>query len=423
MKISLYKRDQSNIGIREWSIEPCTENTNYFLIRHGILTGSKITEKIPISFVRKKDEDYEMTRSREIASLVQAKRKQGYRSLDDLGIDLDIEYKEASLLELLNIYLPQDNLDINGNSQPMLAKAVKDHKSVNYNKSKYLGGAKINGWRCKTKFIVNPNKSMFSTHDYEPIFISRLGTIWNHEPMRDYLLSIIPQETMKMFHDLGIELDGEFYIPGYTVNVIGSAIKTKSHPLHKYVQYWLFDLAYPELDTIARFNMMDDIFPDIKVKSGSIDEHLTNIDRFVTIERLHVESFEESTYLRDLYIDRGFEGIVMRDIDKTYQYGKRNASMFKYKVEKEGEFLIIDVIPEGDKRMDVAKLVLKNDINDETFEATINTTMEHSRMILQKKTNYIGTMVNVVYRERSGVLNLPFHAKARFRRDEREIRR
>ena len=85
--------------------------------------------------------------------------------------------------------------------------------------------------------------------------------------------------------------------------------------------------------------------------------------------------------------------------------------MLKYKRVDDAKFKIVDVVPEG-VRINLCKLVLRNDINDELFECTLN--FDHSRQeyILKNKEKYIGKYAIVEFRERSGKLNLPFHAKA-----------
>ena len=85
--------------------------------------------------------------------------------------------------------------------------------------------------------------------------------------------------------------------------------------------------------------------------------------------------------------------------------------MLKYKRVDDAKFKIVNVVPEG-VRTNLCKLVLKNDINNELFECTLN--FDHSRQeyILKNKEKFIGKYAFVEYRERSGVKDVPFHAKA-----------
>ena len=86
--------------------------------------------------------------------------------------------------------------------------------------------------------------------------------------------------------------------------------------------------------------------------------------------------------------------------------------MYKFKRVFDGIFKIIDIIPEGKKRSNLCKFILRNDINDATFECTLNAPQAEQERILVSKNSYIGNyLAYVEYRERSGVRQVPFHAK------------
>ena len=95
-----------------------------------------------------------------------------------------------------------------------------------------------------------------------------------------------------------------------------------------------------------------------------------------------------------------------------YQFGKRNASMIKYKKATDGIFTILDIYPEGNKRTDIPLLKCKNDINDATFECHIGGSFDYQSSILRNRDSYIGQKLSIEYGERSGVNQLPFHIKS-----------
>ena len=82
--------------------------------------------------------------------------------------------------------------------------------------------------------------------------------------------------------------------------------------------------------------------------------------------------------------------------------------MFKYKKILDGVFKILDI--QEDKR-GLPVYTLQNDINEECFNATINIPQDKQKLHLQVKNNLIGKRCLVEYRERSGVKQVPFHAK------------
>ena len=85
--------------------------------------------------------------------------------------------------------------------------------------------------------------------------------------------------------------------------------------------------------------------------------------------------------------------------------------MIKYKKSTDGKFQIIDIYPEGNKRSDLPILLLRNDINNATFETHLNGSFDYQRNILNNRERYIGSYVFVEYGERSGVEAVPFHVK------------
>ena len=143
------------------------------------------------------------------------------------------------------------------------------------------------------------------------------------------------------------------------------------------------------------------------------EDHLNNNKRLVLLSNDTVENINTAIGLRDHYISLGFEGLVIRESSAEYQFGgKRNNSMLKFKKKEDGLFVIVDIVPEGKKRTNLGKFVLRNDINDELFECTYNAPHSAQEEILINKDKYIGKKTLVEYRERSGVNQLPFHAKA-----------
>ena len=84
--------------------------------------------------------------------------------------------------------------------------------------------------------------------------------------------------------------------------------------------------------------------------------------------------------------------------------------MLKYKKIYDGWFEIVDIQPQS-KKDNLPLFILKNDINSETFECTINASHDMQEYFNNKKKDFIGQEAFVEYRERSGVKQVPFHAK------------
>ena len=61
------------------------------------------------------------------------------------------------------------------------------------------------------------------------------------------------------------------------------------------------------------------------------DDHLNNKSQFVVLPSLIVDSINKATIIRNNFIAFGFEGLILRNPNAEYQFGKRNQAMFKFK--------------------------------------------------------------------------------------------
>ena len=346
----------------------------------------------------------------EVNSLVKAKRKEGYKELQDLYDNAPKLINPDNLYDYLNNYLPKFNTHADGAFIPMLCKTLEDNKP--FEKGTYFGQWKINGERCIITAEVE--KGLFETIKLH--YRSREGVDWTDKLsyLDDYLLPCIPKEIINMMTEEGVALDGELYLPGYGINEINSFIKNTELPQHYKLQFWLYDICIENMTAKNRQNHIDDFLLG-KVHRSNIhtkEEHLNNTDRLVVLPNFDCSNINEAILRRDTFISLGFEGLVIRKTDAEYQFGgRRNNSMLKFKKKEDGLFTIVDIVPEGIKRSNLGKFVLKNDINDELFECSYNATHEKQEEILINKNNYIGKNALVEYRERSGIKQCPFHAR------------
>ena len=141
------------------------------------------------------------------------------------------------------------------------------------------------------------------------------------------------------------------------------------------------------------------------------EDHLNNKDKLILLPSEDIYNINNAIEIRNQFIDLGFEGLILRNPSAEYQFGKRNQSMFKFKKIDDGLFQIIDI--KEDKR-GLPIFVLKNDINEEYFECTYNASQDDQRKCLStpvKEEMLTNKLAFVEFRERSGVKQVPFHAK------------
>lgn len=389
----LYKRNAKGDPIL-WQIEKANDG---YKVSYGAVCGHIHEEII----------NGKLVKANEIESRIKAKRKEGYKELSELKDSGPIEIKDnIALVNYLYTYLPKNNTTDDGFTLPMLAKVLKDNKP--FDKRRYLGQYKINGVRCiigaiKTNDLFNPIRLTYR---------SREGTDWTAKLswMDEVIKPELEDDLLDAMLEEGACLDGELYLPGYKVNDINSFVKNEKLPQHYQLQYWCYDIAIDNMSYEARLKFRTENISRICYTFDTYEQHLNNKSKLILLPDVCISDIDDATRFRDKFIGIGFEGLIIRDVSSAYQFGSRNLAMLKYKRVDDAKFKIVDVVPEG-VRTTLCKFVLRNDINDELFEATGN--FDHSRQeyILKHKEDFIGKLATCEFRERSGKKDVPFHCK------------
>lgn len=391
--------------------EPCywciRKNSDTMIeVQHGIILAKAITEKFLVTM---KNIDTE------IQSRINKKRKEGYKYLNEIKDNIESPVKEGTFNQaiyyFLKAYLPDIRTAADNTMLPMLAKAYDNSNNKLFKKVDcYFGQWKINGLRCFISARENQG-DMFRPISLD--FQSREGTHWKTlTNLEDHLLEVLPKDLLYEMVNNDFILDGELYLPGHTVNEINHFVKDANCKENKYLQYWCYDIAIQETIQRSRFVVRDTMLGNFIRGVNFRADHLNNKKRFVVLPTYIISDDRDAINCRDKFIDLGFEGLILRNPDKEYQYGARNLSMIKFKKSTDGKFVIKDIYPESAKRPDVPIFLLKNDINDAEFEVHLGGSMEYQAFILKNKENYIGELMYVEYGERSGITKVPFHVKA-----------
>ena len=413
--ITLYKRNAQGKPL-VWSVTKEARQTGVgtrdesLKIQYGLVGGNLHTEYIPIT----------LKNANELQSRVNAKRKEGYKELSELkdgatlkkesfGSIVKYDYSQSKILiNFLDTYLPKYSTTSEGFVLPMLAKVLEDNKPF----EKYgtmLGQWKIDGLRC---IIGATDKSDDLFNPITLTYHSRTGEDWTNKMcwMDEILLPKISKELLDMMIEEGACLDGELYLPVYSVNDINSFVKNTQLAQHYKLQYWCYDICCENMSAVNRDSFRVNNIHVSDPMFRSKEQHLNNDKQFVVLPTFNIFGIESATINRNVFIDLGFEGLILRNPSAEYQFGKRNQAMFKFKKIDDGKFIIVDITSEH-KRSDLPLFVLRNDINDELFECSINKPQDVQREILANKEKYISKYMQVEFRARSGVAQVPFHAR------------
>jgi DNA ligase-1 len=328
------------------------------------------------------------------------KQKQGYKTLEILGIDSVNDLETA---------LPMNRTDANDISKPMKAQPyyktkTVDGKLIKTNEPRIsfpcFGQPKLNGFRVMARWeTVKEGEGIFAQEVEKVVFRSKEGLRY------DILEHIEIEFTKEMFFlEHGFEdgklvfndelvFDGEMYIHGEILSEISSAVR-KRNDKTKLLQFHIFDIAIEKLPQKERNTILYNL-PSSKTNN------------YCKIGSIRIESNERAQAFTDECIKKGYEGAIFRDMKATYQFGKRPQTMVKLKRSEDKEFVIKDVIG-GDNTPDLGIFVCIAE-NGETFKVTPEGTDEKKRKYLSNKLNYIGKQLTVRFFERT-ITGVPFHA-------------
>lgn len=187
---------------------------------------------------------------------------------------------------------------------PMLARDYSKLKhQVKTNELMYLS-PKLDGLRCiwnrETKTLV-----------------SRKGTTYS-----------IPH-IEALLQDTEYHLDGELYIHGHPLNEIVSAAR-KPNDLTPDLQYHVFDIVDPR---------------EFHLRELHYERTVRNIQSpyIQAVPQVVRTSVSEIQECHDLFVQQGYEGVMIRLPEHSYEVGVRSKSLYKYKEFEEAEFTIVDV--------------------------------------------------------------------------------
>lgn len=409
----LYARDSAG-RINEWKIRVNPDSKGaYIQISEGLIGGKKTESERSVFKGKNIGKMNETTPFEQACNDAQSrwekKKKQGYKSLEDLNIDIKnsqqkFEYNnEIFNIELLedciDKVLPQNRTDENNLSKPMKAQPYFDDKGNVRIKFPCYGQPKLNGFRVFARLEkIMEGEGIFAQEVIKPTFRSKEGlryTVLEHieseiEPIINNISSILSIPTKD------IALDGEMYIHGEILSEISSAVRKRNNKTSK-LKFYIFDIAVENVKQDVRLDVLS------YVSSQLMFAYVSTIGVF----RYTINSNEEAQTFTDECIKQGYEGAIFRDMKAVYQFGKRPKTMVKLKRTQDKEFKIVDVVG-GENSPELGIFVCVAE-NGKTFKVTPEGSHEIKKEYLSNKTNYIGKMLTVKFYERTKD-DLPFHA-------------
>lgn len=139
-------------------------------------------------------------------------------------------------------------------------------------------------------------------------------------------------------------LDGELYKHGKSLQQISGAARLEKNAVDcDWLEYYVYDIMIPGMKFSDRLEILKQLQkelnlgfdPNIEWKEGELQMQLVPQEK--------VSGYENIMKLHDQYVSKGWEGVVCRNPDKEYGFGKRTNDMLKFKSYRDDCFKVIGI--------------------------------------------------------------------------------
>jgi len=318
------------------------------------------------------------------------KGKAGRSVLEQSILEAQSKWNEKKNKEgyMEDITSPLPAVAANNQFRPMLAKTLsaKMWKQISF---PTFVQRKYDGIRCISFLEMG-----------KVVFQSRCGTEIKHfTQIKDSLAPFFQNHP-------DIILDGELYTQELSFERLSGLVRTlyttssatemaEYEKIHLYV-YDIYCPTSPDSSFENRLKYLEEVFP------LQIPSCIHKVDTY----RIH--SKEELKEKHDVFVQEGYEGIMIRPPDGKYEINKRSSSLWKYKEFMDDEFEIVG-FHEGegiDRGAVIWECITKE---KKVFSVKPRLTLEERRRIFPIANDYIGKWITVIFQEfsKDGIPRFP----------------
>lgn len=251
---------------------------------------------------------------------------------------------------------------------PMLANDFEKRKG----KIKYPVHVqpKLDGVRCLAMW-----------HGDKVVLLSRKGKEYKVQHISDELEAILQPNMI---------LDGEIYVHDATFQEVTRLVKKHRPGESERLQYWIYDVFIIGEEATEWFD-----------RHKTLTNVLLSENEIVrTVKTLTAYNEKEIYKLQKLFVKRGYEGAIVRELNAPYEINKRSNHLLKVKEFQDNEYKIIGYT-EGEGKF--AGCVIWKCITDEgkDFDVVPKGTLEQKKQWFADGDKYIGSWLKVKYFELS----------------------
>lgn len=298
----------------------------------------------------------------------------GYKELEN-----DPEtYSETQLEE----FYGDIKTDQNGFAKHMLAKSADKVAESSINKVKcWYASRKIDGTRCSFYYSdgkIHSASRGGGTYDYSTSHIRKNAKLLKYlEEHPAYIL------------------DGELYKHGKSLQQISGAARLEKNAVDcDWLEYYIYDVMIPGMKFEDRLHILNQIQKDLNLGFNPEREWEDGELQIQMVPQEKVSGYKHIIELHDKYVSEGWEGVVCRNPEKEYGFGKRTNDMLKFKLYKDAEFEITG-LSEGLREEDMCFTLVTEDGIE--FKAKPMGSRELKQQYREDLDKLIGKMATVKY--------------------------
>ena len=268
--------------------------------------------------------------------------------------------------------------------KPMLADKVKVDL--------YTGKSKSKAFRIEFPAYVQPKLDGLRGITYlknDEVFIqSRTGNIFDN-------FGLLKNQLKNIFNILGedVFLDGELFTDDFSFQELSGLVrltaeKVNENELKKIdkIKYNVFDIYFVNTPNMPFNERLEKLQQLMKIK---------NINLINLVETNLVKDFSKADEIHDMYVSKGGEGLMIRDINSVYEPNKRSKFLQKYKKFDEDEYKIVG-FKDSEREKGLIIWVCATS-NGTEFDVVPMGTKEERKDLFKIGDKYIGKSLTVQY--------------------------
>lgn len=272
--------------------------------------------------------------------------------------------------------------------KPMLAKqesAVTNRKI--FEDREWYGSRKVNGVRC------------LIFYDGENIRTASRGAI-NYDLAINHIITHPLVVKFFQMHKNAI-LDGEIYKTGLSLNFISGICRSqKTVDDGKDLEFYWYDIADLEHSFADRFEIMQQWAKELELTEFNPERHLSEDKLHIQfLPQVLIKGFNNMKELHDIYVEEGWEGLVVRQAKSKYKPGTRTNDWIKIKIYIDAEYPIVG-IADGLREEDMC-FILETP-NGQKFNCKPMGDREQKHWYYEHIDELIGKQLTIKYFEMSG---------------------